>query len=538
MVNNIKLLLMTSKSWGGYNISPPIGLYRLKNHLGEHGIECDILDYDIDEEPLYLQRVAEGHYDVVGMSVSHINMEEDLNTLLKFRDAGRRSGKKVAFIAGGQEATLNHKQWLESGVVEIVFLGFAEEGLKNFCAGLSGGICANPLDIACKIDGVALIDANGKLIYNPSRPLDTEEFRRLSFSNVIKSDINYQKYWDKLRSKIVNGFSHTKFIIETVRLYTTSHCPRKCGFCSSQSFLPSSQKSVAPIMMISAEDVYDLVLYHINKYGARCFLFSDDDFPVGNQEGIQRLFKFCNLVIDAKKSGRLSHEIIFHCQSRVADYLDHEKQVRWDLIDLMKRAGFESTGLGIETFSPRLLRSPFISKAGVTPVDYKRVLDALLEKKIIPIIFIIIGIPDGTADEMVETMNAAIGYILKGADISVNPRMRVNPGSPISLQRGYEVSSKSWQNPENGKTVTIEEYFIPNDPLLANAADKINRATEEELNNIRQRFGLDNSIIPKSLIGLIRFATIARLINRYDAADEYNDIISKYNTPKTGQIND
>ena len=31
-----------------------------------------------------------------------------------------------------------------------------------------------------------------------------------------------------------------KFFVETIRLYTSSHCPWKCGFCSAHSFLRMS----------------------------------------------------------------------------------------------------------------------------------------------------------------------------------------------------------------------------------------------------------------------------------------------------------
>ena len=530
MQRRITVLLMTSKCWVGFNLAPPIGLYRLKNYLEKNELKCDILDFDIDSEQSYLQRVSEGDYDVIGMSVTHLNMKDDLDTLLRFRDAARRSAKKCIFIAGGHEATLNYKQWLESGMVDIIFLGFAEDALSAFCVKLSfNETNGNHLEIAHEIAGVVFYKSDGKLVYKSSPRLTSEKFRQLSFNN-IKSAIPYDKYWQKVRDDKIDGFNHTEFIVETVRLYTSSHCPRKCGFCSSQSFLPESQKSVAPILMLSAEDVYELVLYHIDKYGARGFLFSDDDFPVGNREGIVRILNFSKLIVNAKNSGRIPKEVKFFCQSRIADFLD-QKNVRWNVIEAMKNAGFDNTGLGIETFSDKLLKSPFINKIGVTTNDYRIVLDALLEKGIIPIIFLIVGIPDGTVEEQIETMYVAMEYIRKGADVSVLARLRANPGSPVYSLGGYDISTTTWKNPYTGTEIVINDYFIPKNEELSRIVGMIQETTESVINNIKIQRGRDKNIVPKSLVGIATFIATAKLLHRDAAANDFtrtiNDILDE-----------
>ena len=50
MNTGVNVLLLTSKSWAGFNISPPLGLYNLKTSLEANGHHCDIYDYDIDDE--------------------------------------------------------------------------------------------------------------------------------------------------------------------------------------------------------------------------------------------------------------------------------------------------------------------------------------------------------------------------------------------------------------------------------------------------------------------------------------------------------
>ncbi|MBF0559227.1 MAG: B12-binding domain-containing radical SAM protein [Nitrospirae bacterium] len=538
MKNGIHILLMTSKSGPGWNLAPPLGLYRLKNYVEKDNIHCDILDYDIDADNTYLQRAGQGYYDVIGMSVSHINMVDDLDVILRFHHAASQSTKRPIIIAGGQAATLNYQQWLSSGLIDVIFLGFAEEALLGFCRNLlNSGNTGDFSPAAESVEGVVFTNKEGIMVHKPSPILTKDAFRKLSFSNIIDADLPYERYWEKVNAEKIDGISHTGFIFETVRLYTTSHCPRKCGFCSSQSFLSDSQGRQTPIIMLSAGEVFELVLKHIDKYGARGFLFSDDNFLAGNKEGLERVNTFCNLVIEAKQSGRISEGVKFFCQSRVADYIKNG-DVRWDLMKTMKRAGFDNTGLGIESFSPRLLKFPSINKVGVTVEDYKMVLNAMLETGIVPIIFIIVGIPESTEEELVETMYTAVDYIRRGADVSVTPRLRANPGSPICKRGEYKLSYKHWKNPDNGNELAIEDYFIPQNNNIAGIIDEIHLCADKEIQRIKIEKGLTKSIVPKLLLGLATFIATAKLIKRRDVADDFTKIVNEMLGPSVAGSND
>ena len=175
-------------------------------------------------------------------------------------------------------------------------------------------------EVTAGINGIAFMDVDGKVVYKPSPALTYDRFRKFSYLNALDTDMPYKDYWDIVRRKRIDVFNNAEFVVETARLYTTSHCPRRCGFCSSQSFVSASQDKASPIPMLPAEDVFALVLNSIDKYGARGFLFSDDDFPVGNEAGIERMFGFCELIIQAKNEGRMPREVKLFCQARVADF--------------------------------------------------------------------------------------------------------------------------------------------------------------------------------------------------------------------------
>ena len=529
MNKSLSVLLMTSKAWIGRNVAPALGLYRLKNCLTKSGFRCDILDFDIRSEDDYLKRISLGEYDVIGMSATHDNMSADLDTLWRFRVESAKTGKRCIFVAGGQQPSLNYKQWLLSGAVDMVFLGFAEEALDSFCRRLSQ--LRNKVDFTLEdaaegINGIAFIDRGGKAVCKPSPVLTQEKFRKLSFLNIMDSDIPYKEYWDIARRQRINVFNNAEFVVETVRLYTTSHCPRRCGFCSSQSFLPQSQDKASTIYMLSADEVFELVLNCIDRYGAMGVLFNDDDFPVGNQAGIERISRFCGLIIDAKKEGRVPKEMKFFCQARVADFIDRDRTVREDLISLMKKAGFHNIGLGVETFSERLMCLPSINKMGINVSDCRRVIDSLLKSGFVTQLFLILGIPDSTLDDLLKTMRVAADYICKGADIAVVPKMYAYPGSPISVSGDYPVCIREWKNPYNGRVTEIADYFIPHDKTITLVIDRVKSVTEEVVEEIKKERGWDKSLIPGSLVGLAIFIAIARLIDRKDMADDFKGVMN------------
>ncbi|QEP42774.1 radical SAM protein [Ectothiorhodospiraceae bacterium BW-2] len=540
MKNGLSILLLTSKSWAGFNISPPLGLYNLKTAVEAHNHCCEIFDYDIDDENLLKTRVKSGAYDIIGMSVTHVNMSMDLDAILELRQLAL-SAHDTLMIAGGQEATMNYEQWLRTKLLDICFLGFADKTFANFCDHLflfdrkyheGNSLSTNLLTLLQNTSGVAYlapmlkterVDMGMQTVYQPSPTLTREEFSELFYVNGLKNNIPYYRYWDIMRARKNNAFNNASFTVETTRLYTVSHCPRRCGFCSSQNFLPLSQDKKITIIMLSAQEVYELVEHYANNVGARAFMFSDDDFPVGNAQGILRLKEFCQKVIEGKSSGELPSDLQFFCQARVLDFLyrqsDGTKILRSELLQLMKLAGFHNIGLGIESFSERLLHMPSVNKIGVTLDDYRIVIDELLRLGITPQMFIIIGIPESTVEDLMDSITVATEYIHKGADVAVISTMRVYPGSPLTQNGDYPLVTKPWINPVTGQQTDILDFFIPENKEIAGIVDMIDEAAAEEQVSLKRRYGWsEDAMLSKSLIGTIQFIAVAKLLERHDVA--------------------
>lgn len=527
--SNIRVLLVTSVSSRGFGFydAPPIGLYRLKFYLEERGIECNILDLDFESKELALIKVEDGGYNVIGFSVSHYSMEEDLKMLWEFQNAVNKSKRKAIFIAGGQEATLNYEQWLNAGI-EFILTGFGEELLYRFCLNISeyNSLSENVYNL----EGI-IYRKNNKTVINAAKSLTKLEFEELSYEQMIKIKIPYKKYWDKLRSEVKNiNVNTSKFVIENVRLYTTSHCPRGCGFCSSQSFIRESQKSNSKILMLSAIQVYSLILHHIREYKAKSFLFSDDDFLVGNLEGLKRIYELCEMIIEGKQKGEIPDDIIFNCQARIADFLtikEDQKLINYELINLLLKAGFQTFGLGVETFSDNLLKSRSINKIGVNVEDCNSVLNALLDKGLSPQINIIIGIPESTVDELLETIQVAVSYIERGCLVAVSNKLFMIPGSPIFYSGAYNVAKVYIKNPITDVDIEITKYIIPDNKDINMVVENIEKRAEEELKLIVKDTIWETSIVPRTILCMSYFIAIAKLLNKYVLVEEFYNVVRK-----------
>ena len=116
-------------------VSPPIGLYRLKNYLERRGIECEVLDLGLTEGDFKgtLEKISQGYYDVVGVSVDTEKMGKNFDMLRDMRNRIDSSPKKTMLVCGGQGAAHDYKTWIREGKLDAVLLGFAEKNFYDLC---------------------------------------------------------------------------------------------------------------------------------------------------------------------------------------------------------------------------------------------------------------------------------------------------------------------------------------------------------------------------------------------------------------------
>ena len=544
-LTNVRVLLMMSFSYSDDTfvaISPPPGLHWLRHYLNKNNIQCDVLDLDYEGDRLneFLERTSKGYYQVIGMNVTHFNMINGLNTIWEFHKAADQSESPVVFIAGGQEATMNYEQLLKAAKLDLILTGFCEKSIlklsQNISFLLSNRMFVKDKKFSLKelsngIDGIAYYDEEGSKIYKPALPLTHEEFRELAYTNILDLELPYFEYWEKTRKTTVDNmtFSRNIFVVDTARIYTTSHCPRRCGFCSSQTFLPFSQSKNSKIIMLSAEEVHDLILRDVKKYGAKHFVIGDDDFPVGSKIGLERLSDICDLIMESRLSGELP-EISLYMQARIADFIVRENEkrsVNFELLTKLKSAGFYTFGLGVETFSDRLLKSPSVNKVGITSEDCKIVLDAMLDIGLNPLINIILCVPESTVDDLIQTIRMTTRFILKGCQTNVTAIMNAFPGAPLLDRPEYKYNTMSWKVPDTGETIEILRYFIPWDPQIAEIYNNLREETAKTRLEIIKNTTINFDTLPKPISALTMFITVAKLLKNKELEDELVDVTLK-----------
>ena len=199
-----------------------------------------------------------------------------------------------------------------------LLLGFAEKNFYDLCLSFEKNKDKKIKEYAKDVCCVAFPtnEERTKFVKYPRKPLTEKEFEQLNYHEIKDLFIPYNKYWDytyKEGASALNlkkeGDAHgdmvdtQKFFVETIRLYTSSHCPWKCGFCSSHSFLRTSNASMElenkkiekkegqnvsmndlvtcgpqphPVYRIYPKQIFDLIQIHCDKYDPKVFLFNEE----------------------------------------------------------------------------------------------------------------------------------------------------------------------------------------------------------------------------------------------------------------------
>ncbi len=90
----------------GQFLAPPLGVYRIASYLENRGVaDVDVVDPSLDQEELY-RKLDSTQYDVIGHSILHPTIEEDLKIIFNVNDKQPRALK----IVGGQGASFNYKE--------------------------------------------------------------------------------------------------------------------------------------------------------------------------------------------------------------------------------------------------------------------------------------------------------------------------------------------------------------------------------------------------------------------------------------------
>jgi anaerobic magnesium-protoporphyrin IX monomethyl ester cyclase len=256
--------------------------------------------------------------DVVGLSLN-----TTLTHQVGFAIAAkvRKLDQKIPLVAGGHHATMNVEETLRH--VDYVVRGYAEESLPALVESIGRG------EVLPSTPGVSYRHpATGAVVHNPGgEPTDIDHLPDLD------AIVGYRKKVSNSRWNLTSYATHTPLS------YHSRGCGFNCHFCSIP-LADNKQMSYRSTDAVIADLQYQLEFYRF-PYAMPRFWLIDDNF--GQHPPVTKTF------LRTLANARLPCRFVVQARVDVARDLE--------LLALMRRAGFTSIALGIESVNDESLCS-------------------------------------------------------------------------------------------------------------------------------------------------------------------------------------
>jgi anaerobic magnesium-protoporphyrin IX monomethyl ester cyclase len=282
--------------WRG--LVPHVGLGYLAEYLSAKGIECQVLDLNLERASRLESRLASFRPQLVGVSLITLGYRDHYALIRRIK----RLAPRALTVAGGPHVAVFRERVIEEcPELDAAVLREGEHTLLELCEGQAPE----------KVRGL-FHRRNGRVAFTGDRELI--------------ADLDGLP-WPRYRA-----FRLARYIPERT-IYSTRGCPQRCIFCTNPLLQPIFRAR-------SAASVGDEMEYWYSR-GTRLFNFDDDNFNLIRQ----RVFDICDEVERRGLRG-----LALRCSNGIrADRVDRLMLAR------MREVGFRYLAFGVDGGNNRVL---------------------------------------------------------------------------------------------------------------------------------------------------------------------------------------
>ena len=403
------LLISPPLIWGQesrMDIKPPLNLMYLASYLEKRDIKVQLLDVLSEKLKLedLLNHIKKAPPPFLGIPFYHAS----LDTVLKLCQKVKERFPSIKIIGGGPSMTIYWKELLSYDEIDFGVIGEGEITLEKIIT--SSKKDYNKIDgLAFKSDGAVKLNRRRKHIN-----LDLLPYLNYNFVN-MKPYFNYQK---KLN------------VPESIFLVNSRGCPYKCIYCATPELWPG------PSRRYSVDRTIEEIKFQSLSFPDTNIGFMDDSFFTDR--------KWLNNFLEKIK--KLNKN--FCCIGR-ADHLNKE------LIEKLSASGCHYVALGIETGNK--LRQKKIKKY----LDLEKTRENvkhLVKNNILTKCFFMLGFPDETIEEMIETINLAVDLRKIGMFKFNFFPVVVYPGTELAKKFGKSMFKSKIYEDYNEEVSAIKDF--------------------------------------------------------------------------------
>lgn len=346
----MKLLLVSPTVDTCYEYVSPLGLMNLYLIAKEYSCDVTLLDLSAESYSAGLKKILEKQYDLIGISCNFTNAAP--YCISYGRDIKKRYPNTV-LISGGNHATLAPEDLLYNGYDYIIY-GEGEMSFREFLRMFLNSEAVEDLKGLCYLE-------SAKIKKNPPRE-PISDLDRLPFNDYSEFDLD--KYFRRAGIRYLN--------IETSR-----GCIYNCSFCATVRMWGNNFRY---------KSVQRIVDEFVTAKRLKCdYVFLCDDDTALNEVHMR---SFCNLLIEKN--------VIVPWGTTIGS-----KSIRdSSTFDIMAKSGCVKVNICIESANQRILKA---YRKPYTIEDNRRTSEGLLKRKILVHNHGIIGFPDETLRETLNT---------------------------------------------------------------------------------------------------------------------------------------